>query len=388
MLTVVHLYSDGLSGCPLFPELYAAGMHLGTYTGGATYFNHGDWQGTERMRTNINGFPTEMCTNEPFGDAQFCQGNETSHHHFTGKERDTETGFDYFGARYYAGGLGHWMSPDWDAKPVSVPYAHFGNPQSLNLYAYVGNNPLSTVDPDGHDQPLLHGTTCGTTPFCSGRGPFYGDMWIKVDPICNFDPVRCGLSSLSLAGSMFAMAAGETDAKAALMEAPEAQAGSNAARTDPAPAALSAGAGAEPLIAQQPQDATTSQGPFKAKDPEKYMGTEVGSGHCVDFVKADTDVPRQTKDWAPGDRVSETTPSGAAIATFGPDGRYQNESGESHAAELVSVAPGAQSAVVRDQWKSHPVNTRTIEDRGGRGKPVNDLSRYRVIMRREEERDQ
>jgi hypothetical protein len=60
-------------------------------------------------------------------------------------------------------------------------------------------------------------------------------MWIKVDPMCNFDPVRCGLSSVSLAGSMFAMAAGETDAKAALMEAPEAQAGSNAARTDPAP---------------------------------------------------------------------------------------------------------------------------------------------------------
>jgi hypothetical protein len=61
-------------------------------------------------------------------------------------------------------------------------------------------------------------------------------MWIKVDPMCNFDPVRCGLSSLSLAGSMFAMAAGETDAKAALMEAPEAQAGSNAERTDPASA--------------------------------------------------------------------------------------------------------------------------------------------------------
>jgi RHS repeat-associated protein len=176
------------------------------------------------MRTDINGFPTEVCTNEPFGDAQLCQGNETSHHHFTGKERDTETGFDYFGARYYAGGLGHWLTPDWDAKPVSVPYAHFGNPQSLNLYAYVGNNPLSTVDPDGHDQPLLHGTTCQSTPFCSGRGPFYGDMWIKVDPICNFDPVRCGLSSVSLAGSMVAMAEGTTDAKAVLMEAPEAQA--------------------------------------------------------------------------------------------------------------------------------------------------------------------
>ncbi len=36
------------------------------------------------------------------------------------------------------------------SKPVTVPYAEFGNPQSLNLYAYVGNNPLSLEDTDGH----------------------------------------------------------------------------------------------------------------------------------------------------------------------------------------------------------------------------------------------
>jgi RHS repeat-associated protein len=216
---------DRATGLVNRTELYAAGMHLGTYTNGATYFNHADWQGTERMRTDINGFPTEMCTNEPFGAAQYCQGNETSHHHFTGKEWDTETGFDYFGARYYAGGLGHWLTPDWDAKPVSVPYAHFGNPQSLNLYAYVGNNPLSTVDPDGHDQPLAHGTTCQSTPFCSGRGPFYGDMWIKVDPMCNIDPVRCGGSGGGVTGSMLAMANGMGDTNLPLMLAPEAQAG-------------------------------------------------------------------------------------------------------------------------------------------------------------------
>jgi hypothetical protein len=44
------------------------------------------------------------------------------------------------------------MTPDWAAKPTTVPYAHYGNPQSLNLYAYVGNNPVSSVDPDGHSQ--------------------------------------------------------------------------------------------------------------------------------------------------------------------------------------------------------------------------------------------
>jgi RHS repeat-associated protein len=70
--------------------------------------------------------------------------------HFTSKERDTESGNDYFGARYYVSTMGRWLSPDWSAKIVPVPYAKLDNPQSLNLYAYVGNNPLTRFDPDGH----------------------------------------------------------------------------------------------------------------------------------------------------------------------------------------------------------------------------------------------
>lgn len=68
----------------------------------------------------------------------------------TGKERDTESSLDYFGARYFGSSLGRFMTPDWAAKPTAVPYAHYGNPQSLNLYSYVQNNPTTTGDPDGH----------------------------------------------------------------------------------------------------------------------------------------------------------------------------------------------------------------------------------------------
>jgi RHS repeat-associated protein len=68
----------------------------------------------------------------------------------TGKERDAESGLDYFGARYYASNMGRFMSPDWSAKEEPVPYAKLDNPQSLNLYAYVENNPLGAVDADGH----------------------------------------------------------------------------------------------------------------------------------------------------------------------------------------------------------------------------------------------
>src|SRR5205823_1668376 len=71
---------------------------------------------------------------------------------FTGKERDTESGLDEFGARYYSSSLSRFMIPDWAAKPATVPYANFGNPQSLNLYGYVENNPTTTGDPDGHQE--------------------------------------------------------------------------------------------------------------------------------------------------------------------------------------------------------------------------------------------
>jgi RHS repeat-associated protein len=73
---------------------------------------------------------------------------------YTGKERDTESGLDYFGARYYASSMGRWMSPDWAAKVQPVPYSKLDNPQTLNLYSYVGNNPLSRFDPDGHEVDL------------------------------------------------------------------------------------------------------------------------------------------------------------------------------------------------------------------------------------------
>ena len=68
----------------------------------------------------------------------------------TGKERDTESGNDYFGARYYSSTMGLFLSPDWAAKAEPVPYAKLGDPQSLNLYAYVRNNPLINLDEDGH----------------------------------------------------------------------------------------------------------------------------------------------------------------------------------------------------------------------------------------------
>jgi RHS repeat-associated protein len=70
--------------------------------------------------------------------------------HYTGKERDAESGLDYFGARYYSSTNGRFLSPDWASNAEAVPYAQFDDPQTLNLYGYLRNNPLGGVDADGH----------------------------------------------------------------------------------------------------------------------------------------------------------------------------------------------------------------------------------------------
>ena len=92
----------------------------------------------------------------------YCSGSGVSQNYkFNGKERDAESCaagscLDNFGARYDASALGRFMTPDWDAKPVTIPYAKFGDPQSLNLYSYVSNEPVNRADLNGHvgDNPL------------------------------------------------------------------------------------------------------------------------------------------------------------------------------------------------------------------------------------------
>jgi RHS repeat-associated protein len=144
-------------------EAYAGGLHIATYANSTTEFDNSDWLNTFRARSDVLGNKIETCTNMPFGEDLTCTGSgsnpEASPIHFTGKERDSESGLDMFGARYYASTMGRFMTPDWAARPTSVPYAVFGDPQSLNLYNYVRSDPVTRADADGHMTQYI---TCGS----------------------------------------------------------------------------------------------------------------------------------------------------------------------------------------------------------------------------------
>jgi RHS repeat-associated protein len=131
-----------------------------------------DHLGSTRLVTSSTGAERRCLDYLPFGEQMTqgmgargaCYASATEPRvKFTGKERDQETGLDYFLARYYSAAQGRFTSPDeFTGGPVEgfggrvpapgpLPYADITNPQSLNKYAYALNNPLRYVDPDGHE---------------------------------------------------------------------------------------------------------------------------------------------------------------------------------------------------------------------------------------------
>jgi RHS repeat-associated protein len=90
----------------------------------------------EEIAADRNGRNTASCA------VPNCYGSPADvKQKFTSKERDEETGLDYFGARYYLGAQGRFTSPD---QPFLDQ--HLRDPQSWNLYTYGRNNPLRYVD--------------------------------------------------------------------------------------------------------------------------------------------------------------------------------------------------------------------------------------------------
>src|SRR5579885_747130 len=130
-----HIFWDGLQ----------IAFRAGT---GLTFFTHKDWVNTDRVHTDASGASAAVFTSAAFGDGGTVTSSENEadwdFHRFGDLDYNAETATNDAHFRQYSPAQGRWMSPD----PYDGSY-DFSNPQSLNRYSYVMNNPLSGTDPTG-----------------------------------------------------------------------------------------------------------------------------------------------------------------------------------------------------------------------------------------------
>lgn len=127
------------------PLLGGASAHWGS--SGLVFYRFTDHLGSARVDTTPNGAFFSANSYAPFGEQYATSGAGDGA--FTGKQQNTIAGLYDFPLRRLSFSQGRWISPD----PAGVAAVDPTNPQSWNRYAYVANNPLSYVDPDGTTGP-------------------------------------------------------------------------------------------------------------------------------------------------------------------------------------------------------------------------------------------
>jgi RHS repeat-associated protein len=158
--------------------VFAGSRLIADYTNGTTDFVLTDHLGSTRLMTGVNQAVLSNMDYMPYGQ-QIAGGSATTDK-FTGQEYDSESGLYQFPFRYYESPMGRFMTPD----PAGLAAADPSNPQSWNRYAYVLNNPLSNIDPDGLDcvylndagddvESIDHDSNAGE---CTGNGN--GGYWV------------------------------------------------------------------------------------------------------------------------------------------------------------------------------------------------------------------
>jgi RHS repeat-associated protein len=168
-----ELVESDLSGNPVEQYIFFNGQRISrrdVSSSGSTIAVHyyfSDHLGSSTVVENATATSCEQDIDYyPYGGVEndYCP-NVPQNYKFTGKERDSESDLDNFEARYLGSSLGRFMSPD----PMG---GHKEDPQTLNKYAYVRNNPLNLTDPtgldfnltcSGKDTATCHGGVQGTT---------------------------------------------------------------------------------------------------------------------------------------------------------------------------------------------------------------------------------
>lgn len=139
---------------------------------GSVYYYHSDHLGSTDVITTSGGAVFEDMDYLPFGDELT---NSTSRYLYTGKELDRESDLDYFDARYYSPYLMQFVQPD-----TIIPEVY--NPQSLNRYAYVLNNPYKYTDPSGKQlYEISQSLVLGTIFLFLLIGKFIGSVFLSKE---------------------------------------------------------------------------------------------------------------------------------------------------------------------------------------------------------------
>jgi RHS repeat-associated protein len=123
--------------------IFAGNLRIAKVTGSSTNYLHKDHLGSSTIMTDSMGEQVEATEYLPFGQMRSHAGEKVSGYKFTDQEFDAETGLYNYNARLYDPVIGRFISPD---SIVQTPF----DPQTLNRYSYVRNNPLIYTDPSGH----------------------------------------------------------------------------------------------------------------------------------------------------------------------------------------------------------------------------------------------
>ena len=107
-------------------------------------YHHPDKLGTKMVSDPVAANNQEQAA-LPFGTKITAETQAATNQRFTSYDRSDATGLDYAVNRAYNSGQGRFTTVD----PIGMGDASLGNPQSMNLYGYVRNNPIDFVDPNG-----------------------------------------------------------------------------------------------------------------------------------------------------------------------------------------------------------------------------------------------
>ena len=157
---------------------------------GQKYYYHPNQLGSTELVTNQSASVVEETHYLPYGE---ILSGGLSKFLFTGKEKDTESGLVYYGARYYNPSTTRFTQPD---SVISDIY----NPQSLNRYAYTENNPISRIDPSGHNPILAIGATWALVGAVFSAGY---SIYTQLRDNHSVDPWKVGKAALTGAVSGF-----------------------------------------------------------------------------------------------------------------------------------------------------------------------------------------